>query len=87
MSDPQKYRSKEELAEVQEQDCINRMVNFLIDRKLATQQQIDQLDQQARQRARDAVKFAGASPDTGLEELYTDVYADPYPPYRRGEPT
>jgi pyruvate dehydrogenase E1 component alpha subunit len=86
MSDPQKYRSKDEVGERQEIDCINRLVNHLIEHDLATQEQIDELDKQAKQTAKDAVKFAEESPDLPIEELYTDVYVNVFGPYKKGEP-
>jgi pyruvate dehydrogenase E1 component alpha subunit len=86
MSDPQKYRTKEEVAFKQEADPINRLVNELVERKVATQEQVDELDRQVKQQARDAVTYANDSPDTPIEELYTDVYANPYGPFVLGEP-
>lgn len=86
MSDPQKYRTKEEVGEYQEQDPINRLVNFLIERGLVKQEELDELDRQAKQQALDAVKFANDSPDTPLEELYTDVYLQPFGRYGKGAP-
>jgi pyruvate dehydrogenase E1 component alpha subunit len=85
MSDPQKYRSKDEVGGYEEQDCINRLVNYLIDHKLATQEQIDQLDNQAKQIAKEAIEFAEKCPDMPLEELYTDVYVNVFGPYKKGE--
>ncbi len=85
MSDPQKYRSKDEVGEVEQNDCIQRLVRYLIDRGLATQEQIDDLDKQAKQTSSDAVKFANESPDMPIEELYTDVYAQPFGPFGKGE--
>ncbi len=41
MSDPQKYRSKDEVAQRKEQDPINTLVNHLIERNLATQDQLE----------------------------------------------
>ncbi|MEE9211325.1 MAG: pyruvate dehydrogenase (acetyl-transferring) E1 component subunit alpha [Phycisphaeraceae bacterium] len=86
MSDPQKYRAKEEVAQHQEKDPINTLVNHLIDSGLATQQQIDELDKDAKKQAIDAVKYASEAPDTPPDELYTDVYAEPFGPYKKGEP-
>lgn len=85
MSDPQKYRTKDEVAQQQEKDCINSLVNDLIDRDLATQQQIDELDEKSKQAAQDAVKYAEASPDPGDEEMYTDVYINPFSPFKKGD--
>jgi pyruvate dehydrogenase E1 component alpha subunit len=81
MSDPQKYRSKEDVSAAQEQDCIERMVRQLIDRGVATQDQIDRLDKKAKKVAQAAVKFASESPDLGPDEMYTDVYRKPFPPF------
>jgi len=85
MSDPQKYRSKEEVGEFEKQDCINRLVNHLIDQNHATQEEIEALDQQAKEAAKQAVKFALDSPDTPVEEMYTDVYTEPFGPFKTGE--
>ncbi len=81
MSDPQKYRTKEEVADFQHQDPINTLVNHLIDKRLAAQSQIDQLDRSTKERALAAVRFASQSPDPTVDELYADVYAQPYGPY------
>jgi pyruvate dehydrogenase E1 component alpha subunit len=86
MSDPQKYRTKDEVAQRQQADPINRLVNHLIDRGMAGQEEIDALDAEAKEAALDAVKFASESPETPVEELFTDVYSQPYPPYEVGEP-
>ena len=85
MSDPQKYRSKDEVAQHQQHDPINTLVNHLIERGQATQEQVDALDEQAKQIAIDAVKFAEESPATPVEELFTDVYSQPFGPYKPGE--
>ncbi len=85
MSDPQKYRTKDEVQGFQEVDCINRLVNTLIEGRLATQEQIDELDNKAKELSRDAVKFAESSPDLPLDEMYTDVYVNTFGPYKTGE--
>lgn len=86
MSDPQKYRAKDEVAGFEQQDPINALVNHLIDKALATQEQIDALDKQARQQALDAVRYANESPEPDLDQLYTDVYRMPFSPYKQGQP-
>ena len=68
-----------------ETDPISTLSQVLIDRDVATQRDVDDLNAQAKQSALEAVKFAAASPDTPLEELYTDVYADPYGRYAEEE--
>jgi len=81
MSDPRKYRTKEEEEQEAARDVINTMVNHLVNENLSSQEKIDQLDEQAKQAAQDAVKYAQDSPNPDWDELYTDVYQEPYPPY------
>lgn len=85
MSDPRKYRTKEEEEEYQARDCIYKLSQHLIDNKLATQEQVDELDKQAKKASQDAVKYAEQSPNPDYDELYTDVYVNPYPPFKVGE--
>jgi pyruvate dehydrogenase E1 component alpha subunit len=87
MSDPQKYRSKEEVAEREEQhDPISRLEARLLLTGVTTKEQVEQIDEECKRIAIEAVKFAEGSPDVGVDELYTDVYAQPYgPPYKVGE--
>jgi pyruvate dehydrogenase E1 component alpha subunit len=87
MSDPQKYRTKEEVAERQERDAINTLVNHLIENKLATQEQIEEMDNHAKEAAKAAIQYAEESPDLGKDELYTDVYANPFGPYTNPGPS
>lgn len=85
MSDPQKYRTKEEVAGFEQRDPINSLVNHLIDKGMATQSQIDELDQQAKDEALASVRYADESPEPTTDDLYTDVYSQPFGPYRQGE--
>lgn len=82
MSDPQKYRTKDEVGSYEGRDCIQKLVQHLIEKDLATQEQIDALDAQAKQAAQDAVRFAEESPEMPVEEMFTDVYANPFGPYK-----
>jgi len=89
MSDPQKYRDKatyDKMKKEREIDPILRMVQHVVDHGLATEQEVEDLDQQAKQAAKDAVKFAQESEDTPMDELYTDVFANPFGPYKPGDP-
>ena len=86
MSDPQKYRSKDEVGDRKEIDCINRLVNQLIDAGLATEDETTALDNRAKELSKESVEFAEQSPELGKDELYTDVYANPFGPYAKGEP-
>jgi len=86
MSDPQKYRTKEEVGGFEAADPIQRLVKHLIEGKHATQKQIDELDATAKKRASDAIEYAQNSPDLGKDEMFTDIYLNPYPPFVKGEP-
>ena len=76
MSDPRKYRSKDEEAEEQNQDCIDQLANYLREHHDLTDDGFKQLTRQVKSQVRDAVAWAKASPETPLSELFTDVYTD-----------
>lgn len=89
MSDPQKYRSKDEVGEYKEVDCINRLVNYLIETEQATQEQCEELDKKAKEISAESVKFAEESPEPTYEkDLFEDVYINPAEgsPYKVGQP-
>jgi pyruvate dehydrogenase E1 component alpha subunit len=81
MSDPRKYRTKEEEEQEAARDVINTMVNYLVNNELSTQEKVDELDEQAKQAAQASVKYAKDSPNPDWDELYTDVYVNPFPPF------
>lgn len=85
MSDPQKYRTKDEVSEHQARDPIHLLVSHLVEKHQITQERIDELDKAARQAAQDAVKYANESPEPGREEMYTDVYSEPFGPFKLGD--
>ncbi len=75
MSDPAKYRTKDELEEYKEQDPIIILQKALIEEKMITEEEIRDLDQAAKQKCADAADFAENSDEPEPETLYTDVYA------------
>ena len=86
MSDPQKYRSKDEVSQFEEQDPITTLSQHMLQRNLITQEQIDALDAQIKKEVLDAVEYAAQSPDTPYSELYTDIYVNPYGPFKPTTP-
>ncbi|MBX2853169.1 MAG: hypothetical protein KTR15_15650 [Phycisphaeraceae bacterium] len=84
MSDPQKYRSKDEVGEYKERDPINILVNQLIESGKATQQQCTELDSKAKQISKEAIEHAENAPEMPTDEMFTDVYANPFGPYIKG---
>jgi pyruvate dehydrogenase E1 component alpha subunit len=76
MSDPAKYRTKEELTEMREKrDPIENFGRKLIERGLVNEQDLKQMDAEVKKVVVAAAEFATESPEPGLNELYTDIYA------------
>ena len=76
MSDPAKYRSREEVSEIREKrDPIDHFGKKLIERGVVNEEDLKQIDNAVKARVIAAAEFATESPEPGLEELYTDVYA------------
>jgi len=76
MSDPAKYRTREEVQTVREKrDAIEHLGAKLIADKLATEDDLKAMDKQTRQIVNNAAEYATESPEPAPEELYTDVLA------------
>jgi len=74
MSDPAKYRSKDEVDKMRaERDPIDRLRQLLLDRKLAGEEQFKTIDRDVRTVVNDAAEFAQNSPEPDPSELWTDV--------------
>jgi len=76
MSDPAKYRSKEEVNKQRaEHDPIDHVRERLLKDKIYTEDQLKEIDREIKGIVADAVEFAQNSPEPAPEELYTDVVA------------
>ena len=76
MSDPAKYRTKEELTEIREKrDPIENFGRKLLDGGVLTEQDMKAIDTDIKARVVASAEFATQSPEPGVEELYTDIYA------------
>ncbi len=76
MSDPAKYRSKEEVEEVRtKRDPIERVKALLLEAG-KTEDDLKAVDKEARAIAADAAEFAQTSPEPDPRELWTDVLLD-----------
>src|SRR4029077_13262446 len=74
MSDPAKYRTREEVQEVREKhDPIDTFGQRLIRAGLAKEDDLKMFDKDVRQTINRAAEFASESPEPAPEELYTDV--------------
>lgn len=76
MGDPERYRKAEEVKKWQENDPIGIFNKYLLDKKVATRKQLDELEARAEQEVNEAVEFAENSPEPALEELFTNIYTD-----------
>ena len=77
MSDPAKYRSKEEVSKVRkESDPIDNLRGFLLDDGIADEEALKEIDREVKARVTEAAEFAQQSPEPDASELYTDVLVD-----------
>lgn len=75
MSDPAKYRSKEEVEKFkQEQDPIERLKARLLKEKIATEDSLKAMDKKIRDDIKEVEQFAKDSPLPDESELFTDIY-------------
>jgi len=81
MSDPRKYRTKEEEQRYEATDAIERLTRFLLTKRGFSQEDRDSMASDVRKEIRQAIAWAEASPPPDLSELYTDVYTDTWGPY------
>ncbi|MCR9213612.1 MAG: pyruvate dehydrogenase (acetyl-transferring) E1 component subunit alpha [Proteobacteria bacterium] len=76
MSDPAKYRSKEEVNKKRaEHDPIELCRQRLLKDKIYSEDELKEIDREVKAIVADAVEFAQNSPEPAPEELYTDVVA------------
>ena len=74
MSDPAKYRTREEVEKVRhDQDPIEQVRNRLLAQKVS-EQELKAIDAQVRDIVNDAADFAQHDPEPDTSELYTDIY-------------
>ena len=81
MSDPQKYRTKEEVAEYVDQDPIEHVRQVILASKWAAAADLEATEERIKAVVEEAIAFAEASPLPDPSELYEDVYTDPHYPF------
>ncbi len=79
MSDPQKYRTKQEVEEYKNEDPIEKVLETILKNKFATKSQIDKIQEKVKSMVDESVEFAENGPDPIADELYEDVYSSEYP--------
>lgn len=81
MSDPQKYRTKDEVTEWIEQDPILHVLNTIKENKWLKENEIEDINNWVKNEVAESVKFAEESPYPDAAELYEDVYIQKDYPY------
>jgi pyruvate dehydrogenase E1 component alpha subunit len=81
ISDPQKYRTKEEVDTFKAKDPVEMVLKTIRDKKFATDAQVEEINNRVKEIVEASVKFAEESPYPDPSELYKDVYVQPDYPY------
>jgi pyruvate dehydrogenase E1 component alpha subunit len=80
MSDPQKYRSKEEVEEYKQRDPIEQVLATIRENELLSEAEIETINKKVKAQVEDAVKFAEESPWPDGMDAFKDVYVqEDYP--------
>ena len=76
MSDPAKYRTREEVQKMKdEKDAIEHVRDLLIGGDLATDDELKAIDKDIKAIVNESAEFAKESPEPDVSELWTDIYA------------
>lgn len=81
ISDPQKYRTKEEVEEYRAKDPITVVRNTILENKMATEEDLAAIDQRVDEMVTASVKFAEESPWPDDDEVLKDIYVDQNYPF------
>lgn len=81
MSDPQKYRSKDEVEQYKNQDPIEQVRKAILDKKMATEKDLEAIEQKVNGQVEESVKFAEESSYPDPSEALRDIYAEPDYPF------
>ena len=74
MSDPAKYRSKDEVQKMRsDHDPIEQVRERLLEKKWASEDDLKEIDKQVREIVADSADFAQADPEPDASELWTDI--------------
>jgi len=83
MSDPAKYRTKEEVEEYKQRDPLERVKATILKLKFASEAWFDEVEKKTEDIVNDAVEFSENSPFPEPEALYEDVYVQSDYPFIR----
>jgi pyruvate dehydrogenase E1 component alpha subunit len=83
MSDPQKYRTKEEVEQWKSRDPLEMVRDRILTNGIATEADLDVIDAKVKEVVEASVKFAEESPYPEPEAAFEDVYMDTEYPFLR----
>jgi pyruvate dehydrogenase E1 component alpha subunit len=76
MSDPAKYRTREEVEKIKsEKDCIEQVRDLLLQGGHASEDDLKTIDKEIKALVNEAAEFSKESPEPPVDELWTDIYA------------
>ena len=81
MSDPRKYRTREEEERHEANDAIVKFEKALLDHGVLTEDALKEMLKGVREEVRDSIQFSNESPEPPLSDLYTDVFVEPWGRY------
>ena len=81
ISDPQKYRTKEEVEEYKQKDPIQALLHTIYDNKFATEDEIRTINERVDAAVAESVRFAEESPWPDNDEVLKDIYVDQNYPF------
>ncbi|PZX59789.1 pyruvate dehydrogenase E1 component alpha subunit [Algoriphagus ratkowskyi] len=74
MSDPQKYRTKEEVEEYKQRDPMEQVLATIKENNILSEEEIEEIVKGVKQKVTEAVKFAEESPWPDGQDAFKDVY-------------
>ena len=81
ISDPQKYRTKDEVEEYKQRDPIQMVLKTITDNKFATKEEIEAIQKRVNDKVDASVKYAEESPWPDEDEVLKDIVAEPDYPF------
>lgn len=76
MSDPAKYRTKDEVDAQKDEDPINKLKTLMLNDFDLSEDDLKKIDKEIKARVKEAAEFAQESPELPPEELWTDVLVE-----------
>jgi pyruvate dehydrogenase E1 component alpha subunit len=78
MSDPVSgvYRTKEDVEKEKGNDPIRIFADLLARQNILSQEELEKMDEEVKRVSEESADFADKSPEPGIAELYTEIYAN-----------